>query len=208
MGHWFIDHGPVPLATWREGFPGCRCVSWSDLAALGTRQSGMVWCRLPATAEAEAALADVRRYTALPVVVLSDAPDDAVAARAIAAGASGFCNTHAAPEVLRQVALVVENGGLWIGRSLVQKLVAGTARALGERDPQVRERWSDRLSEREREVAERVAQGASNKEIADQLNITERTVKAHLGAIFEKLGVRDRLQLSLRVNGARSGVPA
>jgi len=41
------------------------------------------------------------------------------------------------------------------------------------------------------------------KRIADQLAITERTVKAHLTVIFEKLGVRDRLQLSLRINGLK-----
>ncbi|WP_341643525.1 helix-turn-helix domain-containing protein [Thauera sp. SDU_THAU2] len=47
----------------------------------------------------------------------------------------------------------------------------------------------------------------SNKEVARLLGITERTVKAHLGAIFEKLGVRDRLQLALRV-GAAATLPA
>jgi len=62
---------------------------------------------------------------------------------------------------------------------------------------------ADCLSEREVQVARLIANGASNKEIADRLVITERTVKAHLTAIFEKLGVRDRLQLSLRVNGVR-----
>ena len=57
------------------------------------------------------------------------------------------------------------------------------------------------LTEREREVARAVARGAANKEIARELAITERTVKAHVGAILEKLGARDRLQLSLIVNG-------
>lgn len=50
-------------------------------------------------------------------------------------------------------------------------------------------------------MAKLVAGGASNKEIAGQLSITERTVKAHLSAVFEKLGLRDRLQLSLKING-------
>ena len=49
-------------------------------------------------------------------------------------------------------------------------------------------------------VAEQVAHGASNREIAEALEITERTVKAHLSAIFEKLGVRDRVQLALAMN--------
>ena len=52
-----------------------------------------------------------------------------------------------------------------------------------------------------------LATGASNKEIARSLGITERTVKAHVGAILEKLQVRDRLQLSLVVNGQVLGQP-
>lgn len=45
-----------------------------------------------------------------------------------------------------------------------------------------------------------VARGESNKEIARELNLAERTIKLHLTSIFEKLQVRDRLQLALRVN--------
>jgi DNA-binding NarL/FixJ family response regulator len=59
----------------------------------------------------------------------------------------------------------------------------------------------EELSGREAEVAREVVAGRSNKEIARVLGITERTVKAHLGAIFAKLGVRDRLQLALRLTG-------
>ncbi|MFH1659195.1 MAG: response regulator transcription factor [Pseudomonadota bacterium] len=135
------------------------------------------------------------------VVILADEPGDAIIAEACALGASGCCNTHAAPEVLRQVALVVENGGLWIGQSLLQRLVGSTSRVLEARPEAKLDTWSGLLSERESQVAKLVAGGASNKEIADQLSITERTVKAHLSAIFEKLGLRDRLQLSLRING-------
>ena len=49
-------------------------------------------------------------------------------------------------------------------------------------------------------VAEQVAHGAANREIAQSLDITERTVKAHLSAIFAKLAVRDRVQLALAMN--------
>jgi DNA-binding NarL/FixJ family response regulator len=52
---------------------------------------------------------------------------------------------------------------------------------------------------REAQVARAVAVGRSNKEVADLLFISERTVKAHLSAVFEKIGVRDRLQLVLRL---------
>jgi DNA-binding NarL/FixJ family response regulator len=56
-------------------------------------------------------------------------------------------------------------------------------------------------------VARAVSAGRSNKEVADKMFISERTVKAHLGAIFEKLGVRDRLQLVLRLSASPEPAP-
>lgn len=202
MRHWFVKSPSGAVPTWREALPGAIVVDSREIDGIPASEPGIIWHRLAAGAAVEAAVAEIRRYGTLPVVILSDAPNDEEATQAFTAGAAGYCNTHAAPEVLRQIAVVVENGGLWLGASLLQRLVGGTARLLAGREPSSRERWSDKLSEREREVAQAVAGGASNKEIADRLGITERTVKAHLGAIFEKLGVRDRLQLSLRVNGA------
>ena len=96
---------------------------------------------------------------------------------------------------------MVGNGGLWVGQGLMQRLLAGAARLL---PPNPSDGWADTLTEREREVAHAIARGASNKEVARELAITERTVKAHVGAILEKLGARDRLQLSLIVNGVES----
>jgi DNA-binding NarL/FixJ family response regulator len=57
------------------------------------------------------------------------------------------------------------------------------------------------LTEREITVARYAASGQANAQIAEALGITERTVKAHLSAVFEKLGVSDRLQLALLVHG-------
>jgi DNA-binding NarL/FixJ family response regulator len=84
----------------------------------------------------------------------------------------------------------------------MQRLVSATSR-LQAADSTVSppdESWSNGLTDREKEVARTLARGASNKEIARSLDITERTVKAHVGAVLEKLQVRDRLQLSLVVN--------
>lgn len=199
MRHCFINTAASQPETWREAVPEAEVRTAGSFPQEAV--AGIVWLRVADNDHLEEAVVAAQGCSPLAIVILCDQPDEAGAAAAIAAGAAGYCNTHAAPEVLRQVALVVGNGGLWIGRSLMQRLIGGTGKLLGSRQPGTRERWSDKLSEREREVARRVAGGASNKEIAEQMAITERTVKAHLGAIFEKLGVRDRLQLSLRVNG-------
>ena len=97
--------------------------------------------------------------------------------------------------MLQQVSTVVSNEGLWVGPSLLQRLI----RATGPRVERARGDTPDlnALSQREIEVAQHVGNGASNKEIARSLHITERTVKAHLSAIFQKIGVRDRLQLAI-----------
>lgn len=138
-----------------------------------------------------------------PCIVLSDRPTDEEALAAFAAGVRGYCNTHAAAQLLIQISSVVLQGGLWIGEPLMQRLITATSRiqagssgAGGEIDG-----WSKNLTEREKQVASTLARGSSNKEIAKALGITERTVKAHVGAILDKLQVRDRLQLSLIVNG-------
>ncbi|KXA75564.1 helix-turn-helix transcriptional regulator [Bordetella pseudohinzii] len=92
---------------------------------------------------------------------------------------------------------VVAEGGIWVGRSLVERLLQQVQeRACARAD------WSQGLlTEREETVARHASAGRSNAQIAQLLGITERTVKAHLSAVFEKLGVTDRLQLALLVHG-------
>jgi len=203
--HLFISARGQALPRWREAF---RSAKASKLGPEGlskpVEHARVVWIRL----EGAAAVADQLTLLpdclkAAPVVVMSDLPSDEEALAAFAAGARGYCNTHAAPPVLQQVAGVVLQGGLWIGESLMQRLLSSTSRIPVAGPAQVEQphRWAAGLTDREREVAETVARGASNKEIGRALGITERTVKAHVGAVLEKLHVRDRLQLSLVVNG-------
>jgi DNA-binding NarL/FixJ family response regulator len=201
MIHSFVDRDVQALPSWLDAFPQARVVRRGDVPPPAEGGREVIWCRCRPQESLASILGALTIESTQIVVVLADEPGDAIIAEACALGASGCCNTYAAPEVLRQVALVVENGGLWIGQSLLQRLVGSTARAFEARPEAKVDSWSPLLSERESQVAKLVSGGASNKEIADQLSITERTVKAHLSAIFEKLGVRDRLQLSLRVNG-------
>lgn len=200
-GQIFITADGALRTGWREAFPDAVAARPVDTVV----GSGAVWVLVPPGQPAARLVAPIRRRVGeRPVIILADEPGEDDALAALGAGASGYCNSHAAPEVLRQVATVIENGGLWVGQRLMQRLLSGTARLVS---PPVVEGsgWAETLTEREREVALAVAQGASNKEIARQLDITERTIKAHVGAILEKLGARDRLQLSLIVNGIEIG---
>ena len=202
MNQWIIDRDLVPLRSWVEAFPQLKMLHPSEIDAFSDEGPGILWCRQRANETLAGALQHIRLRPGQLAVVLADEPDDSIVSEALALGASGCCNTYSAPEVLRQVALVVQNGGLWIGQEMLRRLVGGTSRILGARPiAQQKNEWSSVLSDRETQVACLVASGASNREIAEKLSITERTVKAHLSAVFEKLGVRDRLQLSLRING-------
>lgn len=135
------------------------------------------------------------------VVVLSAELSESEAFSVMAAGAVGYAHLLAPATQLQQIVLVVENGGVWAGPDMTRRILQ---LALSRSQPS--ETGPDDfhlLTEREREVAKLVASGASNREIAVALKVSERTVKAHLTAIFAKLRVRDRVQLALTIAGTR-----
>ncbi len=133
-------------------------------------------------------------------VVMHNEPNDEKGLDALAHGASGYCNAHATPELLHTIESVIRSNGLWVGESLLNRLVGGIGLRSAMTGRHEQHPALQLLSEREREVALCVARGESNKEITSELNIAERTIKAHLTAAFEKLGVRDRLQLAILLN--------
>lgn len=193
----------TPPERWLQAFAQGQWSSWATL--LATVQAGdTVW--VPAThPDWEARVAELLAHQpGCAVVLATGVLQDAEGLRAINAGARGYCHLLAVPELMREVAEVVAHGGLWVGPSLLQRIMAATREAV-RRSPGVPLPVADVsvLSERELQVARAVAAGKSNKEVAEQLFISERTVKAHLGAIFEKLGVRDRVQLVLHLAGSQ-----
>lgn len=168
-----------------------------------TPNADVIWVLLPEEGDFVSQLIACRSAAGdTPVVAISDLPSDPQGLAALGAGVTGYCNGHAASSVLRQVADTVQNGGLWVGQWLLQKLLASVARAATQKfTPPELASWSSGLTQREIEVACAAAKGLSNKEIANQLIITERTVKAHMGSVFDKLKLRDRMHLTLLING-------
>jgi DNA-binding NarL/FixJ family response regulator len=200
--HVFITARPQPIPRWLEAFPDALLIHGQDAAKpdrAALAGASVIWLHATgddlALSELVGSVKNLAQNT--PIVVLSNVPEDAQGMAVLTAGASGYCSALTLPAVLRQVAGVVEHGGLWVGPQLMRRLMQG----LSARNSEAPEPALGVLSQRERQVAEAVARGSTNKEIARVMGITERTVKAHLSAAFEKLGVRDRMALSLIVNG-------
>lgn len=199
--HIFLTPRSQPLPRWLEAFPDAVVLPCPKSGTILVSRPGeaLVWLHL---GKNEKKPAELLRSVALAapschIVVLSNLPSEQEGVSCLESGAAGYISALAVPELLRQVATVVENGGLWVGVELIARL--RTALAAKEQEIPGRDKL-ELLSRREREVALAVAGGATNKEVAKAMGITERTVKAHLSAIFERLGVRDRLQLSILVN--------
>ncbi len=196
--HLFVSPAGAMLPGWQEAFDSVQAIALDALPTTRVRPA-VVWLRpAPHAVLSELVAAVHAAFGAVPVVVLSDTPDDAEALTALSAQARGYCNSHAGPEVLAKVASVVSQGGLWIGETLMHRILS-VQHLIQVPAAAARPNWRASLTAREVQVAELAASGARYKEIARELLITERTVKAHMGAIFDKLALRDRLQLALLV---------
>lgn len=135
---------------------------------------------------------------ALQLVACSTLPHDDEGLAALRSGFRGYCNLWTSVDLLPRLVAAVAAGELWIGRSLLSRLLLTIAVQPGA-GPGTR--WREPLTGREQEVACLVADGASNKEVARRLGVSERTVKDHLTHIFGKLHIHDRVQLALHVHG-------
>lgn len=137
-------------------------------------------------------------FRSLKVLVLNTHPSDAEAHQVLSGGASGYAHALTPVPSLNTILLSIQEDSVWLGRSLMQRLLQDVGSRLPPLGPQ---EWMQGLSPREQEVAQMASMGSGNQQIAERLGITERTVRAHLSAVFEKLQVSDRLMLALKVHG-------
>lgn len=195
MQSYFISPPHIYSPRWQQAFPSAQIFDGEGKLPTDLRDS-LIWVMLgdhfSQSRISAWALAGAR------VIALTQAEDPRQAKQILEAGASGYLHYLAVEPVLQQVSQVVEVGGLWLGVDLMRQLVFATANIV---KPEPAKVHLDLLSAREQDVAKAVAAGKSNKEVAKELDITERTVKAHLSAVFDKLQVRDRLHLVLVLSG-------
>jgi len=140
------------------------------------------------------------------ILLLSAHLRDEEAIAGLKAGARGYCSRDVDPAILRKAVEKVREGEIWAERRLIPLFVEDCTR-LPEDRPELRIRSDHRLAlltPRERQIARLIGAGASNRDIAVRLTVGEGTVKAHLTAIFRKLGFTDRLKLGLFLAGPDS----
>jgi len=124
------------------------------------------------------------------VLILTTFDLDEYVFEALRAGAAGFILKNAPAEELIHAVRTVAAGDALLAASATRRVIE---RFVDRRVRPEAVRQLDRLSAREREVLQLVAQGLSNGEIANRLVISEATVKTHIGSILAKLGLRDRV---------------
>lgn len=125
-------------------------------------------------------------------VVLTGSENQPDYVQVVRLGARGLVLKADDPRKLFSAIRAVANGDLAFSEELAQAVIGAM---VTENRPSAQS--LARLSERERQIAALVANGRKNRDIAQELNISENTVKRHLQSIFNKTGVRDRLELAV-----------
>ena len=208
------DEGPIRVAVIddqamvRQGF-GALLDAQSDITVVGSADDGAEAVELVRRARPDVVLMDIRmprmngleatrQVLAMPglehprVVILTTFDADEYVFSALRAGASGFLLKDATAEDLVAAVRIVAAGEALLAPSVTRRLIADYAARPAPREPSAA---LSPLTERELGVMRLVATGRSNAEIADELVLSEQTVKTHVSRILGKLGLRDRTQI-------------
>ncbi len=132
------------------------------------------------------------------VFVLSDRPNNDEGIACLRLGCVGYANSYIAQPRLNLAIQAVASGLIWTGSSLMQHMIQTSAAGSkgGEAGGAGQSSILSKLSKREYQVAALVAEGLHNREVAQRLDITERTVKAHLSSAYAKTSTQSRLGLA------------
>jgi DNA-binding NarL/FixJ family response regulator len=180
-----------------------------DLTVIAEASDGVQACELTRRHRPDVVLMDVRMPnidgitaterivasgSASRVLVLTTFDLDSYVYQALKAGASGFVLKDMPRDQLINAVRVVAGGETLLAPSVTRRLIGRYLEHPGGSEHVVADPRLKRLSERETEVLRLVAQGMSNAEIADQLVVSQTTVKTHVASVLRKLEVRDRVQ--------------
>jgi two-component system nitrate/nitrite response regulator NarL len=187
----------------KEGFPDAEVVeAESSAVALQTLREttgfdlALVDVRMPDLDGLELLRAVKTEWSELPIIMLSTYDNAPYVRRALADGAAGYLLKDATPEDLAQAIKVAMSGsGNVLSPRVIQNLFEDQEHGAGANGSGRRNEYS--LTQRENDILALLSEGRSNREIAQHLYLSEKTVKAHLAAIFRKLGVTNRTQAAM-----------
>jgi DNA-binding NarL/FixJ family response regulator len=138
-----------------------------------------------------------------PVLALTTTPTIEEAIKLLSIGVKGYGNRKMREENLFLALETIKSGHIWLPPDILVRMIELIPRRLPA--PPENTLLSG-LSKREKEVAEYVVRGMTNQEIAEKLFVSLRTIKAHLSSIYDKTGLRNRLELGLRLKGYPTAV--
>jgi two-component system, NarL family, nitrate/nitrite response regulator NarL len=194
------DHGVV-----REGLAALLRQSSDDISVLQAKDGAEALDIAQTHQDLDAVLLDLsmaglsgmpalvefgKRHPVLPVIVLSSSEDPEDVRRALASGALGYVPKSASPKTLLSALQLVLQGNVYVPPLMLDEAGSGANKAKTERSPGA----SPRLTERQIDVLKLLGGGLSNKEIALELGLSEKTVKVHVTGIFKALNVVNRMQ--------------
>lgn len=134
------------------------------------------------------------------VIMLTSRQEEDEIYAALAAGADAYCMKDVSSERLINIIQMVVGGGFWLDPAIA-KLVLKSIKPKLSSSAQItsaRQRYRVDLTEREQEVLELLVKGHNNKELADLLNVSVHTIKAHISSIMQKLAVDDRTEAAVK----------
>ena len=155
-----------------------------DLVLLGNRSGQNLF---DVMASLKASRPDLR------IIVTGAGMDEETILKAIASGSKGYVDEAASAAEFVQAIRIVHQGSVWAPRRVLSLFIERVSSAPGRIFPAGRVTFTDR----EKEVLEMLVAGRSNKEIGSALGIEERTVKAHVAKLMRKVGVQNRIALSV-----------
>ncbi len=155
-----------------------------DLILLGGRSGSNLFERI---ASLKATRPDLR------IIVTGTGTDDENILKALTAGAKGYVDEAASAKEFVQAMRMVHKGSVWAPRRVLSMFIERVTSSPGRLFPAGRVVFTDR----EKQVLELLVAACSNKEIAVALGIEERTVKAHVAKLMRKVGVKNRIALSV-----------
>lgn len=137
-----------------------------------------------------------QKSPATRTLMLTSSSDNGTILKALKAGAKGYLSKNTTSQGLIKAIKDVHNGGMWIERKLICQIFEEN-NAVDLNHVVQQKRTKDNLTPREHDVLRVLSKGCTNKEIAQDLFISEKTVKSHLNRIFKKLDVSRRLEAIL-----------